>query len=47
MIVLIGRGIDVPQVLRFWRQEQTTAGEPQAGGGRNACHNLGIIGTPA
>jgi hypothetical protein len=47
MIVLIGLCGNVLQVLESWRQEQVTAGEPQTGSGRYACHNVGIIGTLA
>ncbi len=46
MIVLIGLCDNIPQVLESWCQEQVTAGEPQTGSGRYACHDLGIIAPP-
>jgi hypothetical protein len=47
MIVLIGRGGNVLQVLGSGRQKQITAGESPTGSGRNACHDFGIIRTAA
>jgi hypothetical protein len=45
--VPIGRCGNLLQVLESSCREQITGEKPQAGSGRNACHNLGIIDIPA